>query len=161
MLVQKLKALKVDLCCWNKEIFGDVNFRKNELQIRIQDMDLIEDTSTLSSEEQVTKDQLKAELENVLLFEEINWRQKSRATWLQEGDKNTRFFHRIANSNCRFNTIDRLLVNETVSMDHEEIGEGLVRFYKNLFSDDAVRRPLLDVLPFSSIDDDDSNNLDR
>ena len=45
-------------------------------------MDVIEENKTLSYEEQVAKDQLKAELENVLLFEELNWRQESRAIWL-------------------------------------------------------------------------------
>ena len=56
------------------------------------------------------KDHLKADLENVLLLEEIKWRQSSRVTWLREGDKNTKFFHRVANSNRRFNIIDHLVV---------------------------------------------------
>uniref|UniRef100_A0A2N9HXJ9 Reverse transcriptase domain-containing protein n=1 Tax=Fagus sylvatica TaxID=28930 RepID=A0A2N9HXJ9_FAGSY len=172
ILVQKLKSLKVDLRRWNKETFGDVNVRKHDLQAQIQDFDFLEETRPLSEEEGVAKEHLKAELENVLLLEEIKWRQTSRATWLREGDKNTKFFHRVANSNRRFNSIDHLMVNGTVSIDHlmvngtvttdqSEIGEELVSFYKGLFSDDEVRRPLLDGLEFSSIEETDRIILDR
>ena len=117
ILVQKLKALKLDLRRWNAEVFGDVNARKNFLLACIQEMDAKEEDGQLSSEEQLAKGHAKTELEKVLLMEEINCRQKSRALWLREGDNNTRFFHRIANSNRRFNTIDRLLVNGAVTLD--------------------------------------------
>jgi hypothetical protein len=40
VLVQKLKSLKIDLRRWNKDVFGDVNSRKNDLQVQIQDFDL-------------------------------------------------------------------------------------------------------------------------
>uniref|UniRef100_A0A2N9IB59 Uncharacterized protein n=1 Tax=Fagus sylvatica TaxID=28930 RepID=A0A2N9IB59_FAGSY len=161
VLIQKLKSLKMDLRRWNKEIFGDVNLRKNDLQIQIQDLDLVEETRPLSVEEGVTKENLKAEFEKLLLLEEIKWRQTSRATWLREGDKNTKFFHRVANSNRRFNSIDHLVVDGAVTTDQSEIGKGLVNFYQGLFSDDAVRRPLLDGVAFSVIDESDRDMLDR
>uniref|UniRef100_A0A2N9H5P7 Reverse transcriptase domain-containing protein n=1 Tax=Fagus sylvatica TaxID=28930 RepID=A0A2N9H5P7_FAGSY len=124
-------------------------------------MDALEEDRHLSSEEQLAKGHLKTELEKVLLMEEINCRQKSRALWLREGDNNTRFFHRIANSNRRFNTIGRLSINGAITMDQEEIGEGLVNFYSQLFIDEEGRRPLLDGLVFSSIDEEDRCCLDR
>ena len=37
------------------------------------------------------------------LLEEMSWRQKSREVWLKEGDRNTRFFHRMANAHRRKN----------------------------------------------------------
>ncbi len=69
------------------------------------------------------------DLEMITLLEEVSWRQKLRALWLREGDKCTKFFHRVANSNRRNNSIDRLLVSGTLSLDHTEIREHIVQLY--------------------------------
>ena len=92
MLVQKLKLLKLDLKRWNVEVFGDVNAKKNEVLSRIQDLDMVEEQRILSSEERSSHQQYKAEYKNLLLLEEISWRQKSQVTWLEKGIRIPAFF---------------------------------------------------------------------
>ena len=68
-------------------------------------------------------ERIQGELEKTSLLEEICWRQKSRVLCIREGDKNTKFFHRIANSHRRFNSIDRLMVDGELSSDSKAIAK--------------------------------------
>jgi hypothetical protein len=47
-------------------------------------------------------------IEDILYRGEMMWLQRSRITWLQEGDRNTSFFHRKAASRGKKNKIDQL-----------------------------------------------------
>ncbi|KAG6644474.1 hypothetical protein CIPAW_08G057000 [Carya illinoinensis] len=98
VLAGKLKNLKNDLRIWNKEIFGNLNDQRENLFQELQRLEDKEVTGALTVNEKERKTVVVAELEKITLMEEISWRQKSRALWLQEGDKCTNFFHRVANS---------------------------------------------------------------
>jgi hypothetical protein len=93
----------------------------------------IEQVRVLTEEERLTHTRIKMELETNILFEEISWRQKSRALWLREGDKNTQFFHHVSNSNRCVNTIGKLNVEGELTEDHETIKAHIVDFYQSLY----------------------------
>ncbi|XP_074283536.1 uncharacterized protein LOC141608084 [Silene latifolia] len=52
------------------------------------------------------------EIAELLKQEELFWRQRSRAIWLKEGDRNTKFFHRKATQRKEKNHIAKLVDNE-------------------------------------------------
>ena len=69
------------------------------------------------------------------LLEETSWRQKSREIWLQEGDRNTGFFHRMTNSHKKSNTIERIRIGGEWLEGDGEVRTGIVSAFKVLLSD--------------------------
>lgn len=48
------------------------------------------------------------------------WKQKSRAIWMLQGDRNTRFFHTLATTNRQKNTIITLKDDNVFWLDNLE-----------------------------------------
>jgi hypothetical protein len=161
ILANKLKNLKTDLKKWNEEVFGDIGRKKKELMEGIQEMDGVAENRGLMEDEKMKMEDMSRELENTLLYEEIHWRQKSRALWLKEGDSNTRFFHKVANSHRRNNCVDNLCIDGVMSHDPTEVKEHIVQFYKKLYTEQSNWRPRMDNQAFSSIDDEEKVWLER
>jgi exonuclease III len=161
VLAQKLKALKGDLSRWNNEVFGHVGKRIKAISEEIMEMDSLEEERGLDEEDKRKKASLSMELERLLLCEEISWRQKSRALWLKEGDKNTKFFHRVANSNRRVNSIDSLSINGVVSYNHDEIKDHMVQFYSTLFTENGGWRLTPKGMSLKSIGEEDCRWLEK
>ena len=116
---------------------------------------------SLSGTERSRKTLVVEELEKMALLEEISWRQKSKAIWLKEGDKNTKFFHRLANSHRRYNSISSLLINGEMSTDPNSIADNITHFYTNLYSEEAAWRPKLDGIEFLMIPREEAMWLER
>ncbi|XP_075099232.1 uncharacterized protein LOC142176070 [Nicotiana tabacum] len=79
--------------------------------------------------------------ESYAKVEEISWRQKSRCLWLKEGDRNTKYFQKVANSHRRYNCIDRLQVGEDIIEEKEQIKRVILDFYQALYSENETWRP--------------------
>jgi hypothetical protein len=93
-----------------------------------------------------------SDLERTILQEEISWRQKSRVLWLKEGDKCTKYFLWVSNSNRRFNSIESLSVNGSISSDQSVVRDYAAQFYETLFAKPYSWRLRLDDLAFDSLD---------
>ena len=74
---------------------------------------------------------------------------------------NTKFFHHIANSHRRANSIDRLMVDGVLSSNPAAIVDCISQFYRQLYMEDVAHRPFLDDVEFSSISVEDASWLDR
>lgn len=99
-VAQKLGEVQKSLMTWSRKDFGFVTWNiKKKLQ-KLKDL-----TKKSRQGENEEFKQTGAELDELLPREEIMWRQRSRATWIKEGDQNTKFFHRKATWRQKKNAI--------------------------------------------------------
>ncbi|XP_074282866.1 uncharacterized protein LOC141607414 [Silene latifolia] len=80
------------------------------------------------------------EIETLLKQEEIFWRQRSRALWLKEGDRNTKYFHRKAGQRKERNHIVKLVDKDGRVRDGLEDITGLAKeYFEELFTSGEPR----------------------
>ena len=121
VFAKKLKALKEDLIQWNRQEFGNVGRRKKELLGTLESLDAKEEVLGLTETERNEKIVVKSQVEHLLSLEEISWRQKSRMLCIKEGDNNTNFFHKMANSHRRYNHLNFLEVDGVIYEEKAEV----------------------------------------
>ena len=126
MLAKKLKALKEDIRLWNLKEFGNVEVKKKRLK---------EGSTGITIEEKRERDRVILKVKWLASLEEISLRQKSRVLWLKEGDNNSKFFHRIANSHRRNNYLGNLEVDGVVYKDEAKVVAQVVGFYQKLYKE--------------------------
>ena len=151
ILAAKLKALKGILKSWNMEVFGRVEVKKKKALQRVLFWDDLEKQRELVLEEREERIMAKEEFKSWAVLEEISWRQKSRELWLKDGDKNTGYFHKMANAHRRRNCLRKISINGKMIENEAEIKAGLIDAFKNLISAPSEWRPSLPDLSFNEI----------
>ncbi|KAH0658710.1 hypothetical protein KY289_027458 [Solanum tuberosum] len=141
VLACKLKALKHKLKEWSKKESGNLGLQRKKLLEQLAEMDMERENIVLTEEEITKKAAVLLEYEDLIKKEEIAWRQRSRILWLKEGDKNTKFFHKMAKSHRRYNNIDQLMIQGEVTHEPAEIEGEIITYYKKLYTEPIPWRP--------------------
>lgn len=128
---QQIKHVRECLAKWNKKEFGHI---KTRMHILREDLDNV----TRSDGNPHCYDEIQRIHTSMMELEqrqEIMWRQRSRQDWLQEGDRNTRFFHYYASTRRRNNRITTLKRQDGgVAETEEDIMEVVHNYFTTLFS---------------------------
>jgi exonuclease III len=156
ILSEKLKMLKDKLKVWNKSCFENVNDavssaeqKLNHIQEQIQHLG---PSDVLLADEKIAH----TVLEEALCRQEAFWQEKAKLNWHLEGDRNTKYFHRLAKIKSSTKAITSLQDGELVLTEQNQISEHIVNYYKNLFCSNLVLQdPLLaeEVIPHLVTDD--------
>ena len=138
VLCRKQSITSKALSKWNKEVFGNCNLKIKELTASITELQ-----AKSRSERNVRKEaMLQGELNEWLRRNEVLWRQKSRETWLKDGDKNSKFFHLSTIIRRKRNSIDALKNDDGGWITNKkDIREHVVEKFSQLFTEENVNFP--------------------
>ena len=135
-----LRGVMHSLHDWSKEKFGSVRKKLEELRCQLSDLQSRMDDDSREQAKEVAR-----EMNEMLYREEMMWLQRSRISWLREGDKNTKFFHQKAVWRSRKNRIRRLKAcNGQWCDDPSQMASMATDFFGSLYTkDDNVNPDLL------------------
>ena len=135
VVAEKLKALKIKLKGWNKVVFGRVETRKNQALKNMAQWDTVGAIRPLTQSKLDRKIVELEEFKRWTLLEEIMRRQKSRENWLKEGDRNTKFFHKLENSHRKHSEMTGLKIDGVWHSGGQDMHQGIVNALQSLLVD--------------------------
>ncbi|GAA0185169.1 hypothetical protein LIER_32457 [Lithospermum erythrorhizon] len=143
-LILNLKSFKRVVKQWNRDRVGNIFQQIKDIQYHLS---RAQNNPSLSSSN-FSDHNLISQLDLLLKFEEIYWRQRSKLTAISEGDKNTKFFHAHVRHKVKINNILEILDSDhNLITDEAEIRAHCRSYYFDLFN------------PTPSLSQDHSNGL--
>ncbi|KAI0494663.1 hypothetical protein KFK09_024805 [Dendrobium nobile] len=134
----KMARLKQCIRYWNKNVFKNIFSNILEAEHKVLDMEDIFEANP--SEDNLSNlNQAKNLLSQLQVQEESFWKQKANTKFVMEGDRNTKFFHDIANKNKINNRINKIRDSNGILLENDDdISKSGVDFFLNMFNTNSV-----------------------
>ena len=142
-------------------MFGRLEVNKNLALQQVEFLDRVESDKSLTERETELKKEAKDVFKKWVLLEETHWRQLSRELWLREGDKNTGFFHRMANAHRRNNSMEKIKINGRWLEDEQEVREGVVNAFQQLLSEEQSWKADIEGLQLQRLNQAEAEGLEQ
>uniref|UniRef100_A0A8R7TP82 Endonuclease/exonuclease/phosphatase domain-containing protein n=1 Tax=Triticum urartu TaxID=4572 RepID=A0A8R7TP82_TRIUA len=147
-----LSMVAGDLKNWDANVLGDLQKRIKDLKKELEEVrrgDINQD--------QVSREHfLREKLDHLEYQQDTHGRQRAHVKWLQDGDRNTSFFHAFASERKRRNTIQerkrrntiqKLLRNDGSWAEGEDsLKEHVTNYFSNIFSSKIIWRNIEEIM---------------
>ncbi|GLU22472.1 hypothetical protein SLE2022_385450 [Rubroshorea leprosula] len=154
---EKLRRLKQHLKKWNKEVFGNIDSQLEQAMKKVDFVDRKCEDQDLSEEDVLKRKDGFEELWLCLKKKESLWRQKSRVTWIKEGDANTAYFHKFVNSRRKKNMLHGVNNQGSWIDDPIQVKQIVYDHFKSQYSSQSTQQvqPSFDHLQFCRLSEED------
>ncbi|XP_024156414.1 uncharacterized protein LOC112164456 [Rosa chinensis] len=124
-VTKKIVHTRMQLDKRHKQVFRGRQLQMRGIRARLEELLEV----PISVEVQNEKKTLMDKLQSLLYQEELFWRQRSKVTWLKEGDRNTSYFHRKTENRKRKNMLQGLFDEDGQWHDDDSGIAGVVADY--------------------------------
>jgi len=132
--LKKLKELKLQTKRWIKDFKQSELLFLEKLETNIAHLLYINVGTPLTVEEERRLGALETFRNSILRRTEDLWRLRSRMTWIQSGDSNSKFFHKVASSNRNRNHVFDIQSESGGTLyDQKAIKEEAVNHFKQFY----------------------------
>jgi len=129
-VIKKIEKCGSELSQWSCKNFGHVRRQLDEKKKWL----LQAEQEAMQNGSNIQVRGLKKEINELLVKENLMWRQWAKAFWLIDGDKNSRYFHNRANQKHQRNKILGVQDSSGAWINQPEgIVEAFTTFYQQLF----------------------------
>jgi len=118
ILTSKLKNLKAKLKVRNKEVFGNLDTYVDEAGANLNHIQ--NQIQTLGHSDQLANH---VQLEDALKKQNSLWGEKAKLKWHIEGDRNSKFFHRLTKNKNKTKLISSLINENEIIIDPSLIND--------------------------------------
>jgi len=141
-----LNACAMDLKAWSSATFSQIPKKIQEKRKRLSNL-VESDRDGLLGDE---INQMRKEINDLIDSEEIYWCQRSKAHWLWEGDRNTKFFHARASKRRKQNTIFGIWDKfDNWCGDQDSIARAAISYFEEIYSSSLPNqiKKVTDLIP--------------
>ncbi|GAU32903.1 hypothetical protein TSUD_152630 [Trifolium subterraneum] len=151
ILKTKLKLLKAELRSWHQIHTANLDGKIQRDKSRLEELDICKEGRGLDVVEEAELLSLPVDILALSKLQASMYWQKSRVTWLREGDANSKFFHGVMSSRRRANSIGALIHAGRTVESVPEVRHIVYQHYSNHFRKQMHYRPDISRLEFRSL----------
>ena len=129
-LAKCIEGLRGHLMCYRRKVREERYKVRVEALAKIRELDDKEDNRGVLAEEVQDRKKWRLIVAEEDRKEEMDWRQRSRQLWLEEGDANTRFFHLVANGKRRMKNIVSIKVGSQQHNGMQAVGRAMADHFQ-------------------------------
>ncbi|XP_019157468.1 PREDICTED: uncharacterized protein LOC109154044 [Ipomoea nil] len=124
---------RIELCGQRLGTWGGEHFQRfgNRIRFLRNRLDRLKEDRTSAAVDEFRT--VEGELEILIRQEEIFWKQRSKQLWLQHGDMNTKYFHRVASGRRRRNLLLRMKDQSGTWREGTAMHSEILRYFDYIF----------------------------